>query len=244
MIKNYIITSIFCVGFLSLAAQEVITFGNYDGTTMNITATSTVNEEITIVFEDVDIINNFYTENRTIIYMYGGLTTSAGTFQGSPGFNDLSSQPVLSLTDGDAATGPNTYSITINLAAHYSNVPDGTEVLGFNLLFQNEFGGGGNNQTIDLTIDLVDAVKDSSLSVNSSELDTIKTIVKDKRLQLFGAVTPLEISIYNIWGQTVMHKDFNDFESIDLDLSSQSTGIYIVKLKNKNQSKTVKVILD
>ena len=149
------------------SAQEVLTFSAYNGSPATITATtSTVNDDITIVFEDSDIINNFYTDGRTFIHMFGGLDTPAGGFQDSPGFGDLASQPQLTLVSGDtdANLAPNTYSITINLASHYSGIADGTTIYGFNLLFQNEFGGGGNNQSADLYIDLVDANKDSTLS--------------------------------------------------------------------------------
>jgi len=48
----------------STHAQEVISFFGYDGSGATVTATSsTVNDEITIVFEDVNIIDNFYTDS-------------------------------------------------------------------------------------------------------------------------------------------------------------------------------------
>ena len=78
MMKNYFLLLSLFLGYTSINAQEVINIAAYDGSTISETATSTVNDEITIVFEDIDIINNFYTENQTQIYMYGGLDTSSG----------------------------------------------------------------------------------------------------------------------------------------------------------------------
>ena len=91
MTKNYLFILLVFVS-VSLFAQETLTFSGYDGAGMTVTANSaTINDEITIVFEDADIINNFYSENQNSIYMFLGLQTSAGTFQGAPGdFADLS----------------------------------------------------------------------------------------------------------------------------------------------------------
>lgn len=231
----------------TLIAQETINLSNYDGTAINVTATSTVNDDITIVFEDSDIINNFYTENRDNIYLYGGLQIAdGGTFQGSPSFGDLGSQPILTLfNDTDNSIGPNTYSITFNLANEYSSVPDGTMVLGFNLLFQNEFGGGGNNQTVDLFVDLADAMKDSTLSItNPIEIETITTIVKDNQLLISRSDTNANIRIYSILGQTIASFNFIRNKDIIIDLTAQPKGIYIVKIITATTQKTTKIILD
>ncbi len=246
MLKNYILIFFLCINSTFLFAQETITFDNYDGAFISVTATSTVNDEITILFEDIDIVNNFYTENQTEIYMYGGLNTSEGTFQGAPDFNTLSEQPALTLhNDTESAAGPNTYSITINLADYYSSVPDGTMVVGFNLLFQNQFGGGGNNQSADLYIDLADAIKSSTLNLSSvSPLDKVKTSTKNKEVYIAGINSDANISIYNILGQNILSNNFNGENRIVLDLSPESDGIYIVRITVEGQTKTTKIILD
>lgn len=207
MIKNYSLLLVLLCSCFSFA-QENLTFSMYDGAPATVTATtSTVNDILTITFEDVDIVNNFYTEGRTYIHMYGGLDTSAGGFQGAPTFGDLASQPQLTLltTDTDANAGPNTYSITINLAQQYSSVPDGTTIFGFNLLFQNEFGGGGNNQTADLYVDLVDALKDSTLStidINDNDYDVS---FFNNNLSVKGYKGNATINVFDINGKQVIN---------------------------------------
>ena len=59
MMKNYfkllLITLLF---HATSSAQEVITLSGYDGSPISVSASSTVNETITIVFEDVDIMTS------------------------------------------------------------------------------------------------------------------------------------------------------------------------------------------
>ena len=187
-------------------AQETLTFSSYNGNTTTLTATTaTVNDEITIVFEDQDIANNFYSDGQAFIHMYGGLDTDSGSFQGAPGFSDLASQPQLTLvpTDTDVNAGPNTYSITINLAQLYTGVPNGTMVYGFNLLFQNQFGGGGNNQTVDFYINLVDAEKDSTLSTTDHNINNANIKVISNELLINNYNGDLNIKVYDILGKIV-----------------------------------------
>ncbi|NNC45842.1 MAG: T9SS type A sorting domain-containing protein [Winogradskyella sp.] len=247
MMKNYFTSIVLMFVLQFVTAQEMVNLSGYDGSPLNFTATSTVNDNITIIFEDVDIINNFYTQFQSVIYMFGGLDTTDGGFQGSPDFNDLGSQPVLNLvaSDTDDNAAPNTYSLTINLAQHYSAVPDGTMVFGFNLLFQNQFGGGGNNQTVDLYIDLADAMKNSILSiVDELSLNNIKIDVRKKRLFISGYNGSLNYSLYNIMGQKILTKNnVNVSNSYSFDLLNLKDGIYILKLDNDNTSRTMKVLL-
>jgi hypothetical protein len=63
MRKNYFL-AFFMVFAMMTSAQEIVTFSGYDGTgSTQATMTATINNEITLRFEDSDIINNFYTEN-------------------------------------------------------------------------------------------------------------------------------------------------------------------------------------
>lgn len=228
---------------VTLNAQEVLTFSGYDGTGSTITATtSTVNDEITIVFEDANIIDNFYTQFQDYIHMFGGLDTDGGTYQGSPAFGDLASQPQLLLTDGDNNAAPNTYSITINLAQHYSAVPDGTMIYGFNLLFQNQFGGGGNNQTADLYIDLVDALKDSTLSLDSfsNEL-SLKYIGNELVLNNYQG--SLNIMVFDVAGRQIQNlKAESQNTTFRTELNIQKRQVYFVLVEGDNFKKTLKLI--
>ncbi|NRB60795.1 MAG: hypothetical protein HRU50_12765 [Winogradskyella sp.] len=228
---------------LFIEAQETINLSDYDGSAINVTATSTVNDEITIVFEDTDIVNNFYTEFQDQIYMYGGLDTSNGGFQGAPDFNDLTSQPVLNLTDGDNGTQPNTYSITINLANHYTGVPDGTTIFGFNLLFQNQFGGGGNNQTVDLYIDLTDATKSSTLG-NSLFSNTNNVNMKfiDNKLFLENFESgKISIQIYDTIGKKIYdNKALKIQNSYSTEINLNYKGIILIAVEVNGKRKTLK----
>lgn len=226
-----------------LNAQEVLTFSGYDGAGNAITAsTSTVNDEITIVFEDVNIIDNFYTQFQDVIYMYGGLDTDNGGFQGAPGFGDLGAQPQLLLTDGDNNAAPNTYSITINLAQHYASVPDGTMIYGFNLLFQNQFGGGGNNQTVDLYIDLVDAMKDSTLSLDSiSNEVSLKYIGNELVLNNYQG--SLNILVFDVTGRQIQNlKTKSQGTTFRTALNIQKQQLYFVQVEGENFRKTLKIL--
>ncbi|GAB4162562.1 MAG: hypothetical protein Tsb0033_21670 [Winogradskyella sp.] len=251
MKKNYIL--IFCLLFsLAGMSQEVLTFNGYNGAgTTNITATtSTVNDEITIVFEDLDIVNNLYTEGRTFLYIYGGLDTSSGGFQGAPSdFFDNSSQPIATLipSDTDTNTAPNTYSITINLTEEYATVPDGETIFGYNLIFRNEFSandGNSNNQSLDLYIDLVDAQKDSStLSNNDNVLENNLIVnVNEKVVSIESALPVNSVEIYNISGKRLELLNTND-KNVLVDLSSKSDGIYIIKITSGNNVTTQKILI-
>ncbi|WP_417557595.1 T9SS type A sorting domain-containing protein, partial [Mesoflavibacter zeaxanthinifaciens] len=241
----FLLFSISCI----TKAQETLTFSSYNGNTTTLTATTaTVNDEITIVFEDQDIINNFYSDGQTFIHMYGGLDTNAGGFQGAPDFNVLASQPQLTLvlTDTDVNAGPNTYSITINLAQLYTGVPNGTMVYGFNLLFQNQFGGAANpnNQTVDFYINLVDAEKDSTLSTTKSNIKNASVKVISDELLINNYNGDLNIKIYDILGKNVKNKtNLQVKNTFRYTFDLPKNNIYIVVLETKSMTKTIKILL-
>lgn len=243
MMKNYFKLLLIALLFnLPSHSQEVITLSGYDGSPISVTATSTVNETITIVFEDVDIINNFYTQFQNSIFMYGGLDTDTATFVGAPGFNDLPSQPELILTDADNNAQPNTYSITINLAQHYASVPNGTLVEGLNLLFQNQFGGGGNNQTADLFIDLADANKDDTLSLNQFDIEN-DILFAQNELIVNGYSGQLSITVYDMLGKLVKQQSETiNTSNFRTNLNLSKDQLYIVTVRTDQFVKTLKVL--
>lgn len=243
MIKNYFLILFMLLTTVSFS-QEVLNFTSYNGAGSTQTATTaSVNDEITIRFEDSDIINNFYTENQNSIYMYIGLTTSNGSFQAVPGsFSDLSWQPVLNLTDGDAATPSNTYEISFIPAVLFTSLV-GENILGINLLFQNQFGGGGNNQSVDLYIDLVDASLSTTLSVGNRNQNKVQTRYNSGKLEISGINTTTNIAIYNLLGRKVVdlrNVSINGTFSKYLDLPKNN--IYIVKISSPAFSKTFKIV--
>lgn len=240
---------LFIIPFLTIfnevTSQEVLTFSSYNGTTINLTAsTATVNDEITIVFEDSDIINQFYTEGRSFIHVYGGLQVNGiDNFQGAPTFSDLASQPMLTLisTDTDMNAAPNTYSITFKLSQIYTSVADGLNITGYNLLFQNEFGGGGNNQTVDLFIDLIDALKNSTLPVNDylNSLFSLNLIENSIQIEGLEYNQKFKLDIYDLNGRLV--KKMN--EKSVLTLNELASAIYILKLTIDEQGTISKRII-
>ena len=244
MTKNYLFILLVFVS-VSLFAQETLTFSGYDGAGMTVTANSaTINDEITIVFEDADIINNFYSENQNSIYMFLGLQTSAGTFQGTPGdFADLSWQPVLNLTDGDAANSPNTYSITFTPGALFPGLVD-TNIEGINFLFQNQFGGGGNNQTTDLFIDLVDAnLSNSTLSINQNENPDVKAFYTNENLVISGVHDTVSITVHNLLGKKVAELNKLMISgSYTAALPLTKNNIYIVSVSGSHFTNTFKMV--
>ncbi|AXG71559.1 hypothetical protein KORDIASMS9_03816 [Kordia sp. SMS9] len=244
MKKNYLFLLLMLFASMSYA-QEVISFLGYDGVGSTQTAaTATINDPITLRFEDNDIINNFYTENQTFIHVYLGLSTASGDFQAVPGaFSDLSWQPVLNLTDGDAATATNTYEITFTPGQLFPSLVN-ENVLGINLLFQNQFGGGGNNQSVDLFIDLVDdTLNSSTLSIGNNSKNSVKTMYNNGRLEISGINTTSNIAIYNLLGRQVVdlkNVAINGTFSKFLDLPKNN--IYIVKISSSTFSKTFKIV--
>ncbi|WP_156168903.1 T9SS type A sorting domain-containing protein [Kordia jejudonensis] len=245
MKKLYFLIFFLITSTLLFAQEETFTFTGYDGGSASlVAATADINDAITIEIEDLDIINNFYSENQTFIHMYVGLRTASGSFQAVPGdFNDLSWQPVLNLTDGDAANGPNTYSITFIPGQLFPSLVNET-ILGIDFLFQNQFGGGGNNQTGDLFIDLVDApLNASTLSTNDIAATKVNTSYSSGKLTITGVNTISNISIFNLLGRQVIdlkNVAINGTFSKYLDLPKNN--IYIVKITSPNFSKTFKIV--
>ncbi|WP_353778976.1 hypothetical protein [Winogradskyella sp. 3972H.M.0a.05] len=230
-----------------LFAQETVNLSGYNGSGFTVTATSTVNDDIIIVFEDVDIIQNFYTQFQDQIYMYGGLDTVDGPFQGAPDFNDyLVSHPVLVLIDGDNNAQPNTYSIIINLADEYSSVPDGTMVFGFNLLFQNQFGGLGqpNNQTENLYIDLTDAMKDSTLSIG--DVNASNNVVKYFNDRLFipnATYSEVSVKVYDLLGKMIYdNKNLSVQNSYSERINLNHKGVKVIIVETEDFRKVIKAI--
>ena len=141
---NIVLLVILSCIFIQVQAQYSTTFSPN---------TATVNDKITITFSDFDCTNDFYTCGQEEVYLYAGVETSVGTWQYTIGtFSD---------PDTQAAALSNCANSTFYLSlcpASYFNIPSGTLVKGINLVFVNQFGGGGNNQTMNQYIDLVDAV--------------------------------------------------------------------------------------
>jgi len=118
-------------------------------------------------------------------------------------------------------------------------------VFGFNLLFQNQFGGGGNNQTVDLYIDLSDAMKDSTLSTIDVENSVnLTTSVTDKVLKIATDSPLSNVRIYNLLGQAVYFKNLGNENQIFIDLTSEADGIYIIKIQSEDKEITRKILLN
>ncbi|WP_298420495.1 T9SS type A sorting domain-containing protein [uncultured Kordia sp.] len=245
MKKNYILLFFLLISITLFAQEEVFEFNGYDGASNTLVATTAdINDEITIEFEDLDIINNFYTENQSSIYIYLGLRTSSGSFQAVPGmFNDLNWQPILNISNGNAASPPNRYSITFTPGQLFPTLENQT-ILGIDFLFQNQFGGGGNNQSVDLYIDLVDATLNSStLNRDEHALTKVSTSYNSGKLTITGVNTTSNIAIYNLLGRQVV-----DLKNIAINgtfskyLDLPKNNIYIVKITSPNFSKTFKIV--
>lgn len=159
---------------ISVKSQEIIF--PYDGVSnFTVNSNSTINQGIKINFNDLDIVNNFYTENQNIIYMYIALETdnvlSSWEYPNGDINNTSTLIAVPLVADTNAGTSPNTYSIIVNPQQYFTSVPAGTTVYGYHLLFRNQFGIGGNNQTADLYIDLQDAVYSTTCLGGSGDYD-------------------------------------------------------------------------
>ncbi|MDX1471252.1 MAG: hypothetical protein R3213_07130 [Flavobacteriaceae bacterium] len=243
MYKRLLFSTLCLCIFHSHYAQEEFIFANYNGSPINLTAiSSTVNDEITITFRDLDIVNEFFTQNLNNIYLYGGLDTDKGSFEGAPAFNDLDAQPSFPLTDGDSSVGPNTYQLTFNPTLLYSSVSNGSVVYGMNIIFQNELGGGGNNQTLELYIDFVDASKDSTLS--DDEFNGQKDVTySNQNLIIKNYLGEFSIAIYDILGRNLNNiKGVSNNSRYILPLQFKHDQIILIKFDSPEFSKTLKVV--
>lgn len=113
-------------------------------------APKSINDVLDIYFEDYDVINNFYTDGQATIWMYGGVRVGGNPFQYVQG--DINNTSTLVAF---AQQSPGLYKATVKLADYFC-IPSGTVVEGLDILFRNQFGIGGNNQTNDLFLDLTD----------------------------------------------------------------------------------------
>ena len=163
MRKTLLYLHFFCVG-LFLYAQETFNV-NYNGSAVNLTtSTATVNDPITIKFTDIDPVNNFYTQGLTAIYIYAGVETSSGTWKYVPAtyFETSDANRTANLSGGS-------YNITFTPKT-LLNIPDGTLVKSLQFKFYNQHGGGGNNETTNLNIDLVDDVTGNTLILGGGKI--------------------------------------------------------------------------
>ncbi|WP_332021644.1 GEVED domain-containing protein, partial [Kaistella sp.] len=124
-------------------------------------ASATVNNTINVYLKDFDGINEFYTHDETSIYMYAwGYASNQNIYD--PG--------TLVRFDRES-TNPNVYKASVKFADLFC-IPTGTNVGGIDLLFRNQYGTGGNNQTGNLYLDLTDA----AVAVNAPALGTVTGI--------------------------------------------------------------------
>lgn len=133
---------------------------------------ATANDILTITFTDFDVINDFYTDGQDPIYMYSGVQSNGSDWQFVHGdINDTST-----LGQVNATTNVGEYEITIDPKTYYG-LTDGTSVEGLNLIFINQWGPGGNNQTTNLFIDLIDATIGSSIVTLTPTFPTADEVV-------------------------------------------------------------------
>ncbi len=154
--KKLIVLCFIILCTLQVYSQETFTI-DYNGGTQNLTASSaTVNDVITIVFNDTDAINNFYTDNQDEIYIYAGVETDSGTWQ-----NTFSTFCVTDDAQRTLTKVGSSYTISFTIS-ELLNLTSGLNVKSFQFKFYNQYCGGGNNETADLSIDLIDDTVESS----------------------------------------------------------------------------------
>jgi len=251
MKKIYIL--IFFIALLSTSySQEVITI-TYDGTVANnqvFTSTSTVNQDITIRFIDTDQVNDFYTgpggnasfadgTSQTVIFLFAGVNDGVNRFQFIHGtFPDINSLGQATRV----GIAPNTYEFTFNPRAYFDQIPDGQLVTEINFLFQNQFGGGGNNQTVDMHIDLVDANALPSLSANDFIDAGIQAKFVGGDLVVKGLNEEATISGYDMLGRKLFSFKRSINQNFQENLPLPKNQIGVVRIESNSFQKTLKVV--
>ncbi|APD07899.1 4-alpha-D-((1-_4)-alpha-D-glucano)trehalose trehalohydrolase [Flavobacteriaceae bacterium UJ101] len=173
---------------LRIVAQETFTI-NYNGGEQNLTASSaTVNDEITLVFTDVDAVNNFYTDGQEAIYIYAGVETDAGTWQ-----HTFSTFCVTDNAKRTVTKEGNSYKTTFKIS-ELLELNSGLNVKSFQFKYYNQYCGGGNNETANLSVDLVDAEVESDNTIIGNVKVTPAKPTRDEliTIELDVTGTPLE----------------------------------------------------
>jgi len=134
------------------------------------TANNTVNNTLNIYFKDFDGYNNFYTNDQLEIWMHAGIKTPSANWQYQNAGQDFNNTATL-IKFTRESTNPNVYKATVKLADWFC-IPTGTTVEGLNLVFRNQYGIGGNNQTADMILNLTSA----AVTVNVSTIGTASAV--------------------------------------------------------------------
>lgn len=155
----------------------VVATPNYVVYTDALAANNTVNNTLNIYLKDFDGFNEFYTNDQLEIWMHAGIKTSIGTWLYQNAGQDFNNTATL-IKFTRESTNPNVYKATIKLGDWFC-IPTGTTVEGLNLVFRNQYGGGGNNQTGNMVLDLTPAavvVNAPTLPASSLVTTTTATI--------------------------------------------------------------------
>jgi hypothetical protein len=251
MKKIYIF--VFILAFITTAySQEVITI-TYDGTVafnQVFSSTSTVNQDITIRFIDTDQTNDFYTgpggsvnfadaTSQTVIFLFAGVNDGTNRFQFIHGtFADINSLGQATRV----SVAPNTYEFTFNPRAYFDQIPDHQLVTEINFLFENQFGGGGNNQTVDMHIDLVDATALPSLSIGDFTPSSIQAKFVGGDLVVNGLNDEATISGYDLLGRKLFSFKRNMNSNFQENLPLPKNQIGLVRIESTTFQKTLKVV--
>lgn len=244
MLKNNISSICILIG-MGFASAQTINLPPYDGSpTYYYTNELSVNDNLVITFQDKNVTPNFYTKGFTELYLYGGLETDSGETIGMPDITNTAAMPVFSLvdTDSDVNQSPNVYRLSINLASWYSGVPDGTTVTKFNFRIRNSQGYTGEDITLSFSIDLKDANKDSTLSVEKSGMVQSLKVVKNQ-LIFTNYSGKISIKAYDILGHLL---DFYDglvtSSKMSVFMAIPNNQLTLLKIDNDNVLQTVKTI--
>ncbi|GGG53373.1 fibronectin type III domain-containing protein [Epilithonimonas arachidiradicis] len=135
-----------------------------------VSANNTVNNTLNIYFKDFDGYNNFYTNDQLEIWMHAGIKTSSATWQYQNAGQDFNNTSTL-IKFTRESTNPNVYKATVKLADWFC-IPTGTTVEGLNLVFRNQYGIGGNDQTADMVLNLTSA----AVTVNVSTIGAASAV--------------------------------------------------------------------
>ena len=102
--------------------------------------------------------------------MHAGIKTSSANWQYQNAGQDFNNTSTL-IKFTRESTNPNVYKATVKLADWFC-IPTGTIVEGLNLVFRNQYGVGGNNQTADMVLNLTSA----TVAVNVSTIGTASAV--------------------------------------------------------------------
>ncbi|ARV10630.1 hypothetical protein BTO05_13660 [Winogradskyella sp. PC-19] len=196
-------------------------------------STSTTGNIVTFTFDDNIAVDWDANGNPVNLYAFvdaadAGNNMFAELSNGFPGTNMVNQ-------------GGDIYTVSFDLSTFY---PEGTSITDIRYIYTNDSGnqnpaGFGNSFS---AVNRSGFIPFTTLSSDNLKLNNINivTYVKNRELNINSTIDVNSVKIYNLLGQSVFSKNYENQRNILVNMETEATGIYIVKINSDNKSITKK----